>query len=329
MQDQQQLQELAYKYFAGEISNEESRALTDYIGQGEAQRRQFRAWEDEWTAANRLNRTTRQRWLTLQQRLLLHAVDGRLPRRRSWRQWVAAAAVLLLLVVTATEGYLLLREEQFVCKAPLGSHTQLVLPDGTQVCLNAGSQLSYSSRFGWLNRKVQLQGEAFFDVTKHHGATFTVQTKGYDVVVRGTQFDVSAYDDDAFVSTELLRGKVEIHTPDTLLTLMPGQQATLYKRTRQLALSSLTRDTRAWMDNHISCDDITMERLAQILSRQYNMNIHIIGTNICRMTLTAELNNKETIDEIMSALQRIIPISVKRTGHDIYITHRRTVLRPA
>jgi transmembrane sensor len=87
MQDQQQLQELAYKYFAGEISNEESRALTDYIGQGEAQRRQFRAWEDEWTAANRLNRTTRQRWLTLQQRLLLHAVDGRLAGARGANGW--------------------------------------------------------------------------------------------------------------------------------------------------------------------------------------------------------------------------------------------------
>ena len=76
-------------------------------------------------------------------------------------------------------------------EAPLGSRTKLYLPDGTLVWLNAGSRMTYSQGFGVDNRMIELEGEGYFEVTKKEGATFIVQTHGYDVVVKGTKNSLS------------------------------------------------------------------------------------------------------------------------------------------
>lgn len=97
-----------------------------------------------------------------------------------------------------------------VVMAPSGQKSQLLLPDGTEVWLNSGSRLSYSYEFNTLDRVVNLEGEAFFDVKKDQQHPFVVKTGMVEVKVHGTSFNVQAYTDEEDIRVALLHGKVSL-----------------------------------------------------------------------------------------------------------------------
>ena len=94
-------------------------------------------------------------------------------------------------------------------EAPLGSRTKLYLPDGTLVWLNAGSRMTYSQGFGVDNRKVELEGEGYFEVQRNEKLPFFVKTKDLQLQVLGTKFNFRDYPEDHEVVVSLLEGKVE------------------------------------------------------------------------------------------------------------------------
>mgnify|MGYP000824609454 CR=1 FL=1 len=205
-------------------------------------------------------------------------------------------------------------------EAPLGSRTKLYLPDGTLVWLNAGSRMTYSQGFGVDNRKVELEGEGYFEVTKKAGATFIVQTHGYDIVVKGTKFDVSTYDDDPFISTTLLEGSVELNYKGSPIMMSPGESMRLNVETGKFIRTQVNASqSKAWAENRIEFDHITLKELVAKLSRQYDVNIRLESEAVGDKTFRISLRNRETIGEVMTALQKIIPIAVERKGKDIYI----------
>ena len=104
-----------------------------------------------------------------------------------------------------------------------GQISEVVLPDGTKVRLNAQSSITYSENFlQSSNREVKLTGEAFFDVTEHASHPFIVKTKSINIVVLGTSFNLKSYDDDATIETTLIKGRVVIENPS-----QPGRKIEL------------------------------------------------------------------------------------------------------
>lgn len=239
-------------------------------------------------------------------------------------KWAAVAAIVLL-TVGGTLGVRQLSsslqpETYFVCETPYGEKSKVVLSDGTVVWLNAGSTLKYSNKFNTDNRRVELNGEGYFEVTKKEGATFIVQTHGYDVVVKGTKFDVSAYDDDPFISTTLLEGSVELNYKGSPIRMSPGESMRLNVETGKFIRTQVNASqSKAWAENRIEFDHITLKELVAKLSRQYDVNIRLESEAVGDKTFRISLRNRETIGEVMTALQEIIPITVERKGKDIYI----------
>ena len=183
-----------------------------------------------------------------------------------------------------------------------------------------GSTLKYSNKFNTANRRVELNGEGYFEVTKKAGATFIVQTHGYDVVVKGTKFDVSAYDDDPFISTTLLEGSVELNYKGSQIRMSPGESMRLNVETGKFIRTQVNASqSKAWAENRIEFDHITLKELVAKLSRQYDVNIRLESEAVGDKTFRISLRNRETIGEVMTALQEIIPITVERKGKDIYI----------
>ena len=238
---------------------------------------------------------------------------------------MAAVAVIVLLTAAGTLGIrsmvsLSSAEDFFVFEAPYGEKSKMTLADGTVVWLNAGSVLKYSDKFNERNRKVILHGEAYFEVTRKEKAEFTVQTCGYDVVVKGTKFDVSAYPEDSVVTTALLEGSVEIYRGEQRIEMKPGEMVKLdmvtgkFTRTR-----NDVKQWKAWSENRIEFEDITLKELVTKLSRQYDVNIRLESEQVGAKRFRISLRNRETIGEVMTALQEIIPITVERRGKDIYI----------
>ena len=216
MEEKKNIRELAVQYFEGRIRRKDEKLLFEYVGQSEANRTAFRQWEKEWIASGITDSNTTKEWETLQRKIrtqeaIIPMLGISKTRFSVWRK-VAAVAAIVLLTIGGTLGVRQLSsslqpETYFVCETPYGEKSKVVLSDGTVVWLNAGSTLKYSNKFNTANRRVELNGEGYFEVTKKAGATFIVQTHGYDVVVKGTKFDVSAYDDDPFISTTYSKGR--------------------------------------------------------------------------------------------------------------------------
>ena len=170
--------------------------------------------------------------------------------------------------------------------------------------------MAYTNQFNDDNRRVELHGEAYFEVQKHQGKPFTVHTQGYDVTVKGTKFNVSAYDDDPISTTTLMEGKVELSDGKQNLSLVPGDAVQLDKATGQLQRHATDGFADGWRSGRLMYPDITLEQFVRVLSRQYNVNVHLADSHSANMRISVMLQNNETIDEVVSALTRI-------TGHDI------------
>ena len=311
---------IVMRYFNGEATYEEEAMIDAFIKQGEEQASLFNQWMEEWEASifSTPAPAVDQAWQRLQE-TIDHADEeetspahtGRTVHMQWWHKAVAAAAIIVIIGCaaiwslsgsTATQTYL--------CSAPAGSKTQVTLPDGSKVWLNGGSSLAYTNQFNDDNRRVELHGEAYFEVQKHQGKPFTVHTQGYDVTVKGTKFNVSAYDDDPISTTTLMEGKVELSDGKQNLSLAPGDAVQLDKATGQLQRHATDGFADGWRSGRLMYPDITLEQFVRVLSRQYNVNVHLADSHSANMRISVMLQNNETIDEVVSALTRI-------TGHDI------------
>ena len=316
---------IAMRYFNGEATHEEEAMIDAFIKQGEEQASLFNQWMEEWEASifSTPAPAVDQAWQRLQETIdhadeeetspahtaALHT--GRTVHMQWWHKAVAAAAIIVIIgcaAIWSLSGSTAI--QTYLCSAPAGSKTQVTLPDGSKVWLNGGSSLAYTNQFNDDNRRVELHGEAYFEVQKHQGKPFTVHTQGYDVTVKGTKFNVSAYDDDPISTTTLMEGKVELSDGKQNLSLVPGDAVQLNKATGQLQRHATDGFADGWRSGRLMYPDITLEQFVRVLSRQYNVNIHLADSHSANMRISVMLQNNETIDEVVSALTRI-------TGHDI------------
>lgn len=314
-----EIKALADKYFEGKISREDEKTLFDSLAQDSQTLAAFHRWEAEWAARPHFDMVTESAWDRFYDWMC--GAKTRRQRRPLWRV-AAAAAVVLLMVGSAFAGWYatsLQPEHYYTLTAPMGSKTRLSLPDGSLVWLNAGSSLRYSNRFGNDNRRVVLEGQGYFEVAKRNGAEFVVTTRGYDVVVKGTRFDVSAYNDDRCITTTLLQGKVVIDRGADRLSMEPGDMVSLNVCTGKFAKSRFTTDNHAWVQDMTEFSAISLEDLAKLLSRRYAVNITITSERLRKMEFAISLRNKETIDDVLDALQSITRMQVCRDGKEITI----------
>lgn len=204
----------------------------------------------------------------------------------------------------------------------MGSRSELVLPDGSIVWLNAGSKLTYSKNFGTANRDVTLVGEAYFDVKRMPELPFIIQTPAMQVKVLGTRFNVKSYPGERSSETSVIRGSVEVvpkQRPNEKYVLRPneklvvantGQEKTSGQQPKALiALSSLTyyrTDSvvveTSWVDNKLVFDNEPFADVALKMERWYGVTIEFRKQDLKDIHLTGSFVN-ETIYEAMKALQ--------------------------
>ena len=311
---------IVMRYLNGEATHEEEAMIDAFIKQGEEQAALFNQWMEEWetnifsTPAPAVD----QAWQRLQETIDSHT--GRTVHMQWWHKAVAAAAIIVIIGCAAIWSFSRSTATQtYLCSAPAGSKTQVTLPDGSKVWLNGGSSLAYTNQFNNDNRRVELHGEAYFEVQKHQGKPFTVHTQGYDVTVKGTKFNVSAYDNDPISTTTLMEGKVELSDGKRNLSLAPGDAVQLDKATGQLQRYATDGFADGWRSGRLMYPDITLEQFGRVLSRQYNVNVHLANSQCANMRISVMLQNNETIDEVASALTRITGHNITRNGDTLTI----------
>ncbi|MUP36754.1 MULTISPECIES: FecR family protein [Labilibaculum] len=196
--------------------------------------------------------------------------------------------------------------------SPIGSRVKFQLPDGTQGWLNSGSTIKYPVNFAQ-NRKVEMSGEAWFDVVHINSDGFRVLTPYLDVKVLGTQFNVNAYDDDITTGVILERGKVIVLGKDESVKgeLDPNQQLIYNKSTKKLVKSCIdAKSYTSWKEGLLIFKNATMAEIAKRLERRYNVEIILHGDALKASIFRASFQD-ENLEDICKMLSTVAPIQYK------------------
>ena len=209
-------------------------------------------------------------------------------------RWISKAAAIILIPVLAFLFYTISENNRLTNQitsvtvdsleviAPVGSRSVVELSDGSVVHLNYGSRIKYPQNFCGETRGVTLTGEAYFEVTRNPDKPFVVTTGRIDVRALGTVFNVNAYPENNNIATTLVEGKVlmeEIKNNgkiETLKELIPGQHVIYEKNTGDVKSSMEHVDKYiAWKDGMLVFDNEPIDRVAQKLSRMFNVEIQV------------------------------------------------------
>ncbi|MDB5147589.1 MAG: hypothetical protein JWQ57_1609 [Mucilaginibacter sp.] len=185
---------------------------------------------------------------------------------------------------------------------PRGGQYQLVLSDGSKVCLNSASSLSFPTRFTGKTREVTITGEAYFEVAKNAKMPFRVKSDNTIVEVLGTHFNIMAYNDEAEMKTTLLEGSVKISNGTASGVLKPGQQALLNKAGRLKVLSDVDVDDEiAWKDGIFQFRDAGIDAIMRQAARWYDVEVAYEG-KIPQREFTGRISRNVKASELMNML---------------------------
>ncbi len=264
-----------------------------------------------------------------------------------------AAIVAVAFLLGGTLSYYLLRNNEerteTFCEvtAPMGSNSEIVLPDSSKVWLNAGSKIKYSTSFNRNDRFLSLEGEGYFKVAKNKKLPFIVDAYGFEVKAIGTEFNVKAYKDDETIETTMVEGKVTLqHLTENILEgvlLMPNQKATFFKLKETLTVEVVKKleerkeelnylpehrlviapriDPRSivsWKDKQLIIEREQLGKLAEILSRKYNFNFEFKSEDIKKFSFSGKLED-ETLQQVMNVIQISSPIDYEIIGKTVII----------
>jgi transmembrane sensor len=198
--------------------------------------------------------------------------------------WYARIAAILLLPLVVYAGIMTYQNRKTAdvegyaeISAPMGARIKFTLPDGSFGWLNSGSTMKYATNFSKI-REVMLTGQAFFDVMHKDNAVFVVKTKYIDVEVKGTAFDIAAYEDEGETSVTLERGSVLLKSDKfrAPVEMKPNDQVVYNTNNLTIKKEVVTAPIfSAWKEGKLMLRNASIQELAKQLSRWYNVDVAI------------------------------------------------------
>ncbi len=236
----------------------------------------------------------------------------------------SAAAAVALLCLSVWTAYLYMQPVAMQTVSTLAETRTVSLPDGTSVTLNHYSTLTYPERFKTDNREVELNGEAYFEVSKDKKHPFIVQTDAVDVRVLGTHFNVDAYRDSQDVRTTLLTGSVAVSNKSNSehMILKPNEIAIYNKVEKKLTRKLLVdaTDEISWRHGEFIFDDVPLSDIARKLSNSFGTTIQITDSALQNYRISARFPNGEDLETILSVLQDAGYFNYSHNNNQITIT---------
>lgn len=189
---------------------------------------------------------------------------------------------------------------------PRGKDYHVVLPDGTHVWLNADTKLVFPEHFSGTHREVQLEGEAYFEVTEDKEHPFIVNNRLFSTIVLGTKFNMKTYDQED-ANVVLLEGRVQVESTKTgvMETIVPGQKAHLTS-TGQFDVEQVdTYSFIQWKEGYFYFNDAPLVEIMRELGRWYNVDIVIENSRMMHTRLHFVAGRNQTLAEALQNLNAI------------------------
>lgn len=208
-------------------------------------------------------------------------------------------------------------------QVPQGGEYCLVLSDGTKVWLNSESSIRYPVRFSANERKIELSGEAYFEVSKNENQPFLVITGDQQVKVLGTSFNISSYDENPVIFTTLVEGQIEVSlksNPQVKQLLNPNDQS--YYAKGLDVISKRTVDPSqyiAWKDGRFVFQDENLSDIMKTLSKWYDIDVFFTNEKARQIRFTGNLQRNLGFEEILKKIEKTNEIEFKIKGNQIII----------
>ena len=201
---------------------------------------------------------------------------------------------------------------------PRGGEFKVTLPDGTRVWLNAESSLRYPVSFSQTTREVELRGEGYFEVAHREDQPFIVKSKGQEVKVLGTHFNVKAYENEPYSHTTLIEGSVHVRQLATgkQQLLRPGEQARLNKDSFEVIEASL-EESIAWKNELFVFRNTDIHSVMKQLERWYD--VELAAGDLPEKRFYGEISRNVKLSEILEMMELTSGLKFKIEGRRIML----------
>ncbi len=186
---------------------------------------------------------------------------------------------------------------------PRGGQYNVTLSDGTEVWLNAASSIRFPVAFKGTERRVEVTGETYFEVTKNAAMPFKVKAALSEIEVLGTHFNINAYDDEATIKTTLLEGKVKVSVANQEARfLQPGQQAGVSRAGEIAVLNNADiEEVMAWKNGRFQFSSADLKSILRQISRWYDVDIEY-KSNV-NLHFTGQLTRNDSVSKVFEKLK--------------------------
>ncbi len=204
-------------------------------------------------------------------------------------------------------------------------HTyQVTLPDGSKVFLNAGSTLSFPAAFQPDERRVQLDGEAIFEVAHMHEKPFFVETQKQQIRVLGTVFNIKAYLNERVHYTTLVKGSIALQNKGTQkeLVLKPGNQAQYDQRTRKMTVIGTNASlATSWKDGWLAFDNTPMDEILRQIGRWYNLEIVVVDQSLHDISASGKIMLYPDVNDVLRKFEKLGDIRFETIRNQVFAKH--------
>lgn len=320
-ENQHRIAELILKYLERKASSNEIVELQKWMSLSEENKNNFQKLRNIWEMTDpsisqmdiniksALSKTKTRAGIEPQQKIVY-------PTQKAVFYLQRIAAILFLpTLITLSVIIMNDKDEQlayYKMSTSYGSISEIILPDSSKVWLDAKSTLEYPSKFTNNKREVRMSGEAYFEVHADKTHPFIIQADGLEITATGTAFNVSSFTHSMEQKVTLISGKVSVSQGKNIKHLLPGQQLTYQRNTKQMKIISIdTYKYTAWKDGIIAFRDDSLETIFRRLEQIYRVRFIINNPEVKQYTYRATFK-EETLDEIINYIEEGTPVKFRK-----------------
>ncbi|KAA3634730.1 MAG: DUF4974 domain-containing protein [Bacteroidetes bacterium] len=313
--------DLVVKYLSGEASDSEVKLLEAWVLESAGNKAAFNEIRQAWLMSgiqeNHLGIDVDEEWNSVEEVLFSNGKVVKMQPRRGFGRYMGIAAAVIALVAVAlwvflpNGGSVISTEDQVVVNE---------LPDGSQVSLNQYAMVAVKADFDEEERRVQLKGDAFFEVERDPEKPFIVATDEVEVKVLGTSFYVDSREELPKIEVIVESGVVEVSAKGNSIILNAGETGTYNKTTEELLKQSNEDENfLAWKTDTIIFENEPLDIVIHSLNRKFHSQIEmdIRDTSKCYINTTFE---NKSLEAILKIIEKTHGISTRREGDRIIFT---------
>jgi ferric-dicitrate binding protein FerR (iron transport regulator) len=316
--------DLVVRYLSGNASQADVSALEEWVLQSRDHRNQFLALKRAWVLSN-LDHAgpdieIDQEWAELQDKLSDAVPVVTLPSKKpvpNW-QWLKIAAAIALIAVLSI--WLLNTADRPTLNEIVASETSMVhiLADGSKIDLNRQASLKYFTDPKGSERRVTLDGDAFFEIARDTTRPFIISTQQMEIEVLGTSFYVDSREAEASIQVMVQSGSVSLRHNTDQIILSPGETG-IYDKANNRLIKEPTRDPNflSWKSNRLIFNENDLDQVVFALNRHFQSNV-VLGNpelSLCKLTATYD---GQSLQAVIRILEKTLNIRAEESEGKIF-----------